>query len=164
MRSYHPDLNDGVEDPRLRDVTEAWNVLRERRSREAHLRALERQAYGERSSYRETREQNSRTQSGSSSRATASGPTIAVQLPQALHARGAFLNARVPVTHDCPSCSGEFLARVQCELCDGKGSLTMRVRGRVWVPPYVALGKIVTLDFELELFGSTTMQSIVRLV
>lgn len=159
VRAYHPDLNGGVENPRLRDVTEAWDVLRESSARRAHRSEL-------RSRMRRTqrRAHNTRGMSAATAEKQPFKEAVLIRLPAGIHGHGGQLKTRVPVRHRCPSCRGQTFERKQCQLCDGSGELTMMVRGRVNIPPYIPLGKPLPLEFELELFGLTRMRAIVKLV
>ena len=161
VREYHPDLNDGVEHPLLRDVTEAWETLRNECTRRAHINALNaRVGMGANPPSGAER----KSEHSASSRPAKNSQLTVVRVPTAIHRRGGSVRTRIAVKHTCPSCRGLPYERQQCDLCDSSGMLEMQVKGSVVVPPYVSLHEPVTLDCDLELFGRVTLRVMVQLV
>ena len=78
---------------------------------------------------------------------------LRISILRSVAERGGRLLTRVPLSLPCPGCEGSHLARASCRLCQGRGSLELRVKAWLTLPPEITSGQTLEVDAELELYG-----------
>lgn len=166
-RRLHPDSGNGIGVEQFHALQAAWNVLRDPEQRRAHSLALEAQD-GPWPSRPGAHRPPTRPESAARpppAEATPprpepqeapapSAPELArVSILAALARSGGRVLTRFPVRQRCLSCGDVPLGRRSCRACGGAGTLTLRVRAFVAVPPGVQDGDVHEVLVDLELLG-----------